>query len=238
MGKEVKVAEVVLGGEGGKRGKHHRPPLGSFSLRKKSNITADKILRAQASRKRSGLEDKMAPGIESKYVAVKDWKLDMTPVREILTAEGLAILAPDRHNLGVCQLSYNDRRKVGLLRAFSPETSVGGRPKGYVPIAAAYAVVATLSLADTERVAKGERPKSPLWPADREVTMQYVRAAREQLSAGSRGTPSEVNNRTDGMLVQEVRTQSISFVVEVPAVASMEDWQERATKEFGISDTL
>jgi hypothetical protein len=201
--------------------------------------SAARALKAAEKGKRRLKNPHNRPGIASPYVKTREWCMDMTPLRDVLTEEGLARLSPKKWDLGICQLSYHERAKVGLIREYNPDTvSIPGRPKGYVPINVAYTVVASLPLADVKRVSEGEKPKSARWPKDREVTMQYVRAAREHLSAGARGTPSELNNRSDGMLVQEVRTQSISFVVEVPSVMSSDEWQAQAAREFHGSDKL
>lgn len=74
-----------------------------------------------------------------------------------------------------------------------------GRPKGYVDAATAYALVAALPYADAVLIADGKRPKGWHEP---EVTMQYVRAARELLS--TKGNAVELNARMDGPLNQAV----------------------------------
>ena len=77
--------------------------------------------------------------------------------------------------------------------------NLSGRPKGYVDAATAYALVAALPYADALLVAEGKRPKGWHEP---EVTMQYVRAARELLS--TKGNAVELNARMDGPLNQAV----------------------------------
>ena len=74
-----------------------------------------------------------------------------------------------------------------------------GRPKGYVDAATAYALVAALPYADALLIAEGKRPKGWHEP---EVTMQYVRAARESLA--TRGNAAEINARMDGPLNQVI----------------------------------
>ena len=65
--------------------------------------------------------------------------------------------------------------------------------------ATAYALVAALPYADALLIAEGKRPKGWHEP---EVTMQYVRAARESLA--TRGNAAEINARMDGPVAQAV----------------------------------
>jgi hypothetical protein len=62
-----------------------------------------------------------------------------------------------------------------------------------VDAATAYALVAALPYADALLIADGKRPKGWHEP---EVTVQYVRAARELLS--TKGNAVELNARMDG----------------------------------------
>lgn len=229
-------------GPGRPKGRKDTKPRVSYKPRARKLPGATEPTPALASLKAQGAIEAGAqmkyPPRKSPYVKKPDWKLDMTPVSSVLTKAGMDLIPEERRDMAVCQLTTRDRQRVGLVREYDPNSSLAGRPKGYVPASVAYTVVSTLSLKDVQKIADGERPEDPKWPEDRVVTMQYVRAAREQLAAGARGTPSEINNRTDGLLVQEVRTHSVSFVVEVPAVPSVEDWQTMARREYAGSDDL
>lgn len=248
---EVKPKRIRLSGKKRKRGRPKGTTKEFLALRKafeaehppkvtKTSARAKRLADAVIADEARGWTTGVALGVKSPYVKTREWRMDMTPIREVLNEQGLALLDPKKHDLGICQLGYQDRAKVGLIREFDANLyrKGPGNPKGYVPIAAAYTVVATLPLPDVERLSRGETPESLLWPSDREVTMQYVRAAREHLSAGRRGTPGEINNRADGVLTHEIRSQTVSFVVEVPATLNLGDWQLQAAKEFGESDEL
>lgn len=185
---------------------------------------------------------KTLPPIDSPYVRPdrKDWQLDMTPVNEILTPEGLAILPPHMRDLPVRRIPSTQRSKVGLVRKWDVERmgTLPGHPAGYIPIGMLYQMVQVLPYEDILRLQEGKAPLDESWPKTRKVTGQWVRVAQEVMSAGKRGVPQEINNRTDGVLAQEVRSQSVSFVVEIPAVLSPDDWQRQARLELGPGEQL
>lgn len=166
---------------------------------------------------------------DKKFIRKWDWKLDGTPVAEVLTPEGLDQLPAKWRTVLMRELPFQWRKAVGLVRqlpAFDGETT---HPEGYVPISIAYKHVSTLTPEDVVRLSKGQRPKDVRWKK-KKITSQFQRAAREFLSAGPRGLPQEINTRTDGPIVQRVEQVSVNYVVEAPPVITIDQWQEQARR--------
>ena len=76
----------------------------------------------------------------------------------------------------------------------------GGRPKGYVGPTRAYQEVSQLTLAETERLARGKFPVG--WTHGNQ--MIYVQKAREMMEAHKKATPQEINGRMEGPIVQRI----------------------------------
>lgn len=92
------------------------------------------------------------------------------------------------------------------------------KPPGYVTAEQAYSFISTLPYEVALQVAKGETPTHALW-GDRVLTMMHVRAAREFMSAGEKGSPAEINARMDGPIKQVVEKQGTD--AETRAILSL-----------------
>lgn len=126
-----------------------------------------------------------------------------------------------------------DPAKQMVPDSFWPADVKNTKRPGYQSIEEAYKLISVLPYWAVDMIADGvepyqmDRDMPPEWANRGLPTMQQVRAAKEFLSAGDKGTPKEISDRTDGPVAQKLEVGVKQFVLEAPPKAeNVGEWEK------------